>query len=204
MREALLGWVTIGIIVPILIGVGFSVMSTSPPEFRYARWCFTVALLILALKFGLWLTVEQPEGLSLIGALSIIVVYLFIGALWLWTMSWIDTRQAAFVSDDERRAKRRAQREALAAFLLKGSQLRAGYLVTHEVSDVVAKQWLQEVADYLGNAFDSSVATRWGSNEGVLTHFELNSSIPEQNRRIRGYLSVRLQKLEQIIDSLDG
>jgi len=203
MWKSLLSWGAIGIIVPILIGAGFSVMSISPPEFRYARWFFTLALLILTLKFGLWLTVEQTEGLSLVDALGIIVLYLGIGALWLWAMSWIGTREAAFVSDDERRAKRRAQRETLAALLLKGSQLRAGYSVNHEVSDVVAKQWLQEVAEYLGSAFDSSVATRWGSNEGVLTHFELNSSIPEHNRRIRGYLSVRLQKLEQIIDSLD-
>src|ERR1051325_4797425 len=49
-------WTIASVAVPLLVGVGFSVLSMTPPDFDIARWCFLIAAVLLAIMSTVWAT----------------------------------------------------------------------------------------------------------------------------------------------------
>lgn len=92
MWGVLFGWGVLGTVIAVLIGVGFSLMSTTPPEFEAARWCFHGATFLLLLKTGGWLLTQQSAWI-----LKVVAFLLFgiIGAAWLGSVQWVQNRAAA-------------------------------------------------------------------------------------------------------------
>ena len=77
-------WITVGIVVPVLIGIGVGVMSMSPPDFMIAKASFSVAALVLAARVAWWLGMELPANITR----THVVIFAFavfggIGALWI-------------------------------------------------------------------------------------------------------------------------
>lgn len=49
-----IAWTIIGIVVPVLIGVGLSMIGLNPPEFKIARGCFWVSAIMLGGMNTVW------------------------------------------------------------------------------------------------------------------------------------------------------
>jgi len=91
--ELFLNRAVIGTVVTALIGAGVGVMSTSPPKFTAAKRCFSAAYLILILRLGWWMVMEQTEGTPTLSALNIFLLFGFLGVLWVGAMRWVENRQ---------------------------------------------------------------------------------------------------------------
>lgn len=92
MWSILFSWPVVGILVPVLIGIGVGVMSMSPPEFWIARSCFSLAALILLARVGAWIIYTQSSVVE-----RIIVAFLIFGVVgvgWVESLRWVDSRQA--------------------------------------------------------------------------------------------------------------
>jgi hypothetical protein len=92
-------WTAVGIIVPVLVGWGASMMGLNPPEFKVARWCFWLSALILAAMTTYWLTTtDQPIAIR-------IVVGVLVGALIFVglpeTLRWVTAREMAAQPKDK-------------------------------------------------------------------------------------------------------
>ncbi len=87
----LFSWTVVGILVPILIGVGVGVMSMTPPEYWVARVCFTVACILLSAKIGIWLIISE----SSLAQRTIMVFVLFgiIAVGWVETLRWVENKK---------------------------------------------------------------------------------------------------------------
>jgi hypothetical protein len=87
--------ITVGIVVPVLIGIGVGVMSMTPPDFVVAKIAFCAASLVLALRVAWWLGIELPDGTSRAHAIIFaFIVFGAIGALWFGSLVWVDGRHA--------------------------------------------------------------------------------------------------------------
>lgn len=88
----LFGWPLLGAVIAVLVGVGFSLMSTTPPEFEAAKWCFHAAAIILALKTAPWLADQRQSEIVL---RTVVAFFLFggIGTAWLVSFQWVQGRQ---------------------------------------------------------------------------------------------------------------
>jgi hypothetical protein len=95
MLEIFLNWTVMSAVVTGLIGVGVSVMRTSPPEFTAAKWCFSAAYLILLLRLRWWMLMEQTGGRPNLSAINIFLLFGFIGVLWVGAMMWVENKQKA-------------------------------------------------------------------------------------------------------------
>lgn len=87
------GWGTIGVVVPVLIGIGVGVMSMTPPEFGIAKIFLTTAAVVLCAKTLIWLIAtdaSRPERI-LVGLLILGLG----GPLWVESWRWIDLRKNA-------------------------------------------------------------------------------------------------------------
>jgi hypothetical protein len=73
-------------------------MSTSPPEFAAARWVFSAACLILAMRLGWWIAIEQVEETSSTKAAIAFFLFGVLGILWTTAIGWVNTRQKSFTS----------------------------------------------------------------------------------------------------------
>jgi hypothetical protein len=93
--QALFGWAVLGTVVAVLIGIGFGVLSMTPPDFTIARICFSLAAGILSIKTAIWLVQLQAGRWERIGAA--VLIFGIIGGAWVWSQSWIDYR------DEQRR-----------------------------------------------------------------------------------------------------
>ncbi len=94
--QVLASWFTIAAVVPILVGVGFSVMSMSPPDFVIAKVSFCLAAAILSLRIAWWLAMERPPQASHANTvLFATVVFAAIGGLWIASLLWVDGRRPA-------------------------------------------------------------------------------------------------------------
>jgi hypothetical protein len=58
-----IAWSVVGILAPVVVGVGFAVLSMSPAEFRAARVCFVLAALMPG-AMALWWTVQGEAPTS--------------------------------------------------------------------------------------------------------------------------------------------
>ena len=93
MWELFLNRAVIGTVVTALIGGGVGVMNTSPPKFTVAKWCFSAAYLILLLRLGWWMVMEQTGGTPTISAFTAFLLFGLLGVLWVGAMMWVENRQ---------------------------------------------------------------------------------------------------------------
>ncbi|MFZ0050226.1 MAG: hypothetical protein WAK96_00490 [Desulfobaccales bacterium] len=89
----LFSWAVVGILVPILIGVGVGAMSMTPPEYWVARVCFTIACILLFAKIGIWLIIsESPLAQRII---VVFVLFGIIGVGWVEALRWVGNKQTS-------------------------------------------------------------------------------------------------------------
>lgn len=123
MPGILLDWVII--IIPLLIGVGFSVMSTTPPEFTLAKWCFTLSFLILAARLGWWIAVEQTKEFdNTKAACFAFVLFGILGVLWTGVIRWVNNRQALSLSTSNQSNQIRESQNDKTSEQLRNEQLQ--------------------------------------------------------------------------------
>lgn len=93
MLKMLSSWLLVGIIVPLLIGVGFSVMSMNPPAYNLAEVLLSAAALFLSAKVGWWIAYGQSDGATVAYRLVLsFILFGAIGMLWVWSLAWVNTR----------------------------------------------------------------------------------------------------------------
>ncbi len=87
MLRAILGWPVLGILIGLLIGSGFAVLSMAPPRLRIAQTCYSIAALIFWAKFAYWAVTSD------VGFRERIFVSLGVfgmsGALLIWGLCWV-------------------------------------------------------------------------------------------------------------------
>ncbi|MFI5102947.1 MAG: hypothetical protein ACHP9V_06220 [Terriglobales bacterium] len=89
--QILLGWAVLGSVALTLIGIGFAVMSMTPPDFIIARVCFSAAAIVLTIKTAIWLVkFDAPREDRTIAAFFVLGL---IGAVWVWSYTWVYFRQ---------------------------------------------------------------------------------------------------------------
>jgi hypothetical protein len=91
VAEQLLSWTVVGVVVPVLVGIGVGVMSMAPPDFGIAKACFTASAIVLLLKVSIWLTdiaIPRPQRL-----LFACLLFALIGASWVESWQWVSRRQ---------------------------------------------------------------------------------------------------------------
>jgi hypothetical protein len=208
MSDILLSWTVLGLVLPILIGVGVGVMRTTPPEFKVARWCFHAAYLILTLRVGWWIVVEQTGGRPMIGILGALLLSMFFGVLWVVATKRVDERQAAFSSSNDREVVeqiqdlKQTQREALVRLVEKGTRARDVYSSLDSVPPTLAWDWENEVCSYLEHTFGSATVFEFKKSTSP---FLVNIRPPErseENHKLYVYLNTRLKRLNEIIEEL--
>ena len=99
MWEAIFGWTTVGILVPLIIGFGWVVISISSPQYDLARGAFSVSATILVLRICWWLALEggvsANEGTALGVAIWSFLLFGTIGCLWALSLRWVNELQHA-------------------------------------------------------------------------------------------------------------
>src|ERR1700733_11586379 len=91
--QILLGWGVLGAFTILIIGIGFGVMSMTPPDFIIARVSFTAAAIILTTKTAIWLVnFGSPRGDRAFAAFFVLGM---IGAGWVWAYTWVLFRQSS-------------------------------------------------------------------------------------------------------------
>ena len=95
MWSALVSWLTVAIVVPVLIGIGVGVMSMTPPEFRLAKACFTFAAILLLLRAGWWVALVGGSASS--RAIFCFLVFGLAGLLWVESIHWVERRRLAYI-----------------------------------------------------------------------------------------------------------
>ncbi len=94
MWNVLSSWLLVSVVVPLLIGVGFSVMSMSPPAYGLAQVSLSMAALLLSAKLGWWIGYGQSDGATVGYRLVLsFIVFGAIGTLWVWSLTWINARR---------------------------------------------------------------------------------------------------------------
>jgi hypothetical protein len=88
MLEAIFSWSVLSIIICLLIGAGFGVLSMTPPRHRIAEVCFCIAAIIFFTKFLYW-AVTSNAGIRerLVVSLATFGVT---GMLLVWSLIWIE------------------------------------------------------------------------------------------------------------------
>lgn len=99
MWSVLWSWTVIGFILSLIVGVGFSVMSMSPPEFTFARVCFSVAAIILLARVGTWLVPIVTESPFLERVMMSILIFGLIGIGWVESLLWVQRREAQLLEN---------------------------------------------------------------------------------------------------------
>jgi hypothetical protein len=94
--QILFGWGVISIVGTLLIGIGWAVMSAAPPDFTVARVCFSVAAMIVSAKSAAWIAgVSASRNERTVAAF---MIFGLIGASWVWSYSWVLSRQVGPLS----------------------------------------------------------------------------------------------------------
>jgi len=95
-------WIAVGIVVPVLIGIGVGVMSMNPPDFLVARVAFSIAALILIARVAWWIGAELPRNTSRMNAaIFAFIIFGAIGALWISSLGWVNQRRSLALTKDE-------------------------------------------------------------------------------------------------------
>ncbi len=80
MWSALLSWVTVGVTVPVIVGIGIGVLSMSPPHYSISQVCFSVSAAILAARLAWWIAFEQSGNTT--NVQRGLFAFLIFGANW--------------------------------------------------------------------------------------------------------------------------
>jgi len=64
MWTSFLGWTTVLIVGPLLVAIGFGVLSMSPAEVKIAVWLFAIGYSIPLLKIVAWIAFERSESVA--------------------------------------------------------------------------------------------------------------------------------------------
>lgn len=100
--QILFSWPVLSVVVAVLIGVGWNVVSASPPDLVVPRVCFSVSAVILLTKTSFWLSGLNANKVQRMGVGALI--FAVIGGLWIWSLDWVASRAGiiAFVNDSAR------------------------------------------------------------------------------------------------------
>jgi len=91
MWSVVFGWPVASVVLCLLIGTGVGLMSCTPPEFRVARVCFTLAALIFFAKVGAWLISVKAGTLERV---TLTVLIFGVGGLaWIESSRWIEAKR---------------------------------------------------------------------------------------------------------------
>ncbi len=100
----LFSWVTISIVISLIVTIGVSVMSMTPPDYSVAKGSFCFAALILTARVAGWLALERPpEARPLHTVLFAFVILGAIGAIWIAGLVWVDARRGLAKSVEGRK-----------------------------------------------------------------------------------------------------
>jgi hypothetical protein len=92
MLAVLFGWIVVGSVITVFIGVGFSVLSMTPPHYTLAQISFTLSALLLLCRTGWWIAFEQSGEVGKIGrGLAAFVLLGLIGMAWVTSVTWVGT-----------------------------------------------------------------------------------------------------------------
>jgi hypothetical protein len=92
MWETVSSWTVVSVVVPLLVGVGVSVMSMTPPEFWVARVSFTVSAGVFLVKVTPWLAAVNVGGVERL--LLTFLIFGVVGVGWAGAWRWVNTREA--------------------------------------------------------------------------------------------------------------
>jgi hypothetical protein len=95
MWNNLFGWPVISAVAIGLIGIGFSLLSMTPPAFDAARVCITGGAMLLSVKIASWLVANDSPILSRVSAT--VLIFGLLGVGWTETWRWIGRREAVVV-----------------------------------------------------------------------------------------------------------
>ncbi len=99
MWSALLSWVTVGVTVPVIVGIGIGVLSMSPPHYSISQVCFSVSAAILAARLAWWIAFEQSANTTNVQrGLFAFLIFGAIGVLWAVSISWVSGLRPAEAS----------------------------------------------------------------------------------------------------------
>ena len=197
MLEFIFGWGFLSVLAALLIGGGFSVMSTFPPEFTGARWFFSAAYFVLIVDLGWWDIHGQNSHWG-----ATLLLFLLLSTLWIVSLNWVDTRQSAFVSDNERRTKRCEQRKALTQFLERGKQIREMCRSQEPVLITTVHEWEKEIYAYLDNNLGHEYVIRLRTPRPAYLPNVHSEHMSEENHKLYLYLFLRLDRLYEFIKEL--
>lgn len=62
MLDVVASWGVVAVIGPLLIGIGFGVLSMTPPEVEVSICCFVAGLLVILVKTAWWVTFQRAES----------------------------------------------------------------------------------------------------------------------------------------------
>ncbi len=85
-------WITITVVVPVIIGIGWGALSMNPPEHIIAQVSFSLAAIILLIRTGWWMAFEQHGSIPQLTLFSFII-FGIIGSLWLVSIRWVRGRE---------------------------------------------------------------------------------------------------------------
>ena len=91
---SILNW-GIGSVVLALLAIGVAIMGLTPPDFQVAKFCFSLVVLLVLIRFGAWLIIAQwPISRKVIIA---VIICGAIGAIWALLIGWVECREKAIV-----------------------------------------------------------------------------------------------------------
>jgi hypothetical protein len=89
MFEAIFDWPVVAIVVGLLIGAGFSVLSMNPPRYRIAEACYAISALLLWAKFSFWAVTSNGTWKERL--LVAFLVFGTSGTLLILVLSWVES-----------------------------------------------------------------------------------------------------------------
>lgn len=200
MLESILGWAVFTAIIGFIAAAGVNVVSASPPDYTFAKQCFSASYLILILRVGWWVIVEQPGEASFLNVVGVFFLFICIGISWMFTMSWVDTKQLHDPS-----AKRRAQQEALTSYVIEGTQLRETYKSPETIPRTAVQEWEGKVFQYLEETLGRPVAVQFRRPNTTQPIFKaIPPNMSEENYMTIQFINMRLAQLDELIKILMG
>jgi len=87
-------WTFLGVVIPLFIFLGLGAMGLTPPEFTFAKVCFSLAVTVAMLSFARWLASVTNESLPLLGrVLCGFLLFGLLGASWVEVTRWVRERE---------------------------------------------------------------------------------------------------------------